>query len=136
MTNSLKLNYLIIDGKNNAISGKRIIKIKPATRCIININEPRMTSDNVTSSTTDFKINKLKPTGGVIAAISILIVTIIPNQTGSKPKFITVGKNNGIIMTRMLIGSINIPKMSNKMLIQIIIAQGDTFKDVIKFAIP
>lgn len=125
-----------MDGKKSAMSGKRMINIKPTTSGIIKINEPRITSDNVTSSTTDFKINKLKPTGGVIAAISILIVTIIPNQTGSKPKFITVGKNNGIIMTRMLIGSINIPKMSNKMLIQIIIAQGDTFKDVIKFAIP
>jgi hypothetical protein len=49
--------------------------------------------------------NRLKPTGGVICAISTTSTTKMPNQIGSMPAFCTVGRITPMVSTTMLMPS-------------------------------
>ena len=55
----------------------------PTSSGITKITDPFTTSLKSEPGITFLSTNRLKPTGGVIAAISIWIVTITPNQIGS-----------------------------------------------------
>ena len=52
----------------------------------------------------------LTPTGGVIRLISITRVMMIPNQIGSNPISITIGKTIGMVSTMIARPSIKQPK--------------------------
>lgn len=52
-----------------------------------------------TSGTTPFTTNRLRPTGGVIKAISMLIIKITPNQTLSQPNVSMMGMMMGVVIT-------------------------------------
>ena len=53
--------------------------------------------------------NRFMPTGGEIRPICTIITTSTPNQTGSKPSAMTMGKNSGIVNSTMVSSSITVP---------------------------
>ena len=58
-----------------------------------------------------FDLNKLKPTGGVICAISTTTTKKIPNQIMSKPACLIIGSIIAIVNTTAEMPSRNIPKI-------------------------
>src|SRR3546814_5629410 len=58
--------------------------------------EPAITSFSVPLVRSDCTTKRLRPTGGVISAISIMMMMTIPNQTGSKPSPNITGATIGI----------------------------------------
>jgi len=53
--------------------------------------------------------NRLKPTGGVISAISISMMMKMPNHTRSKPAFCTMGNTTALVSTIMEMPSSAVP---------------------------
>ena len=51
----------------------------------------------------------LTPIGGVTTPSSTMMTTITPNQMGSKPAFIAIGKNSGTVRTRAGKAFMNMP---------------------------
>ena len=90
----------IFPGSHVAREGKTMIVIRPVRSRVKKGKEPPTMSFMVIPGTEPFRMNRLRPTGGVIMPISTLIVTTIPNQTGSKPSCVTMGKMMGREMTR------------------------------------
>ena len=82
---------------------------------------PNIISFKGISGTTPWIMYKLRPNGGVIKAISIVINKSIPNQIGENPNAVIIGYIIGIDITIIPIASINRPIMINIIIIIIII---------------
>ncbi len=61
----------------------------------------------------DDKTKRFSPTGGVIIPISISRVTMIPNQMGSNPKLVIIGKVIGSVINSSDMPSKKHPKIDN-----------------------
>ena len=64
----------------------------------------------VSSGATPFMVNRIRPKGGVVGAISRVSIRMTANQTGSKPRLLTIGIKKGSVIIMMAIKSTNIPK--------------------------
>ena len=60
----------------------------------------------------------LRPTGGWISPISMLMVRITPNQTGSKPAVVRIGYKIGAVIRMMAAGGMKKPQTSRKILMR------------------
>ena len=56
--------------------------------------------------------NRFMPTGGEIRPIWITITISTPNHTGSKPSWVTIGKNSGMVSSTMVSSSITVPRIT------------------------
>ena len=118
----------------SAISGKNMTKtntkmiIKPKGKTLLIMFPIDSSGTNV------FIANKFIPTGGVMTASSILITIMIPNQIGSYPKLIAIGKKIGVVINRIDTTSRKKPITSQIKLMIKITTHGDTDKSVMKAA--
>ena len=72
----------------------------------------------------DRRINRLRPTGGVIIPISTQRVETTPIHIGSNPiTFVNASNTNGIVRITILPGSIRQPRTNQRMNSRIIIVQ-------------
>src|SRR4030043_284861 len=121
----------ILPGSHVAREGKTMTTPSPIMRRKTKGSEPKTISFMVTPGIAPFKTNRLSPTGGVIIPISTLIVTMIPNQTGSNPSLVMMGNRIGREMTRIAMGSRRQPIMTKTILMMIITVHLDTSNEVI-----
>ena len=75
-----------------ARDGKAMMRANPNISNKTKGREPPTISFMLMSGTAAFSTNRLRPTGGVIIPISTFMVTMTPNQIGSKPSWVTIGK--------------------------------------------
>ena len=66
----------------------------------------------VSGGATLFIVNRLSPKGGVVVAISELIIYITANHTGLKPTALTIGINIGRVIIITAPTEINIPRIN------------------------
>ena len=86
-------------GKKRTISGNSINRMIHPNIATQKGKIPRKMVYMGTSLATPLKTKTLTPTGGVIRLISIVKVMMIPNQIGSNPSWITMGKTIGMANT-------------------------------------
>ena len=70
---------------------------------------PRKTVPVVTSGSSVLRTNRFMPTGGLMSPISTTQTMMMPNQTGSKPRCTTTGKNTGIVSSTIDSSSMAVP---------------------------
>ena len=98
------------EGRNKTICGK-IINSPVVSRSIKKKGMTLRKPSSIGMLTVRQVTNTLAPTGGVIRAISTILVTRIPNQMGLKPKVSIIGKTKGKVITIIPIPPIKQPKM-------------------------
>jgi hypothetical protein len=120
-------SYLIVFGKNRAISGKIYTSVMRRRIGIMNIKAPLKMSTNSRSSETPFKTKQFIPTGGEIKAISTTRTMITPNHTKSNPANSSTGIRIGMVTTIIAKVSISAPRIMYMIMIKINIMVGERF---------
>ena len=102
---------------------------------ITNGRVPLNISNAGTSFTTAARTYTVIPTGGVISPVSQASTTITPNQMGSKPRVVTIGKKIGTVRRTIARLSKKVPRIKYISIIIIITKYGETGKFLAKSAV-
>ena len=79
------------------------------TSATTNSHTPRKICGSDTSFSSAFSTNRFMPTGGLIRPICTTSTISTPNQTGSKPRLTTIGKNTGTVSSTIDSSSMMVP---------------------------
>ena len=94
--------------------------------------EPKISCSVMFGGATLFNTKAAGANGGDKNAICMFMQKRMPNQTGSKPRPVMIGRNTGMVRNRMPIQSMNVPSTMNMIIITPMTARGGMWKDRIR----